>query len=151
MKYLLWTLAIIITFIMQGSVSLFHITPNFTAVLAYYAGVKKKEIKGMFIGSLIGFVEDSISGTFLGLNLLSKGIVGYLSSFISHRIFIWTPLLGVISISAITLTDSLVVFLSKSIFDKAPVNISNAIFIIFIQSIINATFGAFIKPKHGEM
>jgi rod shape-determining protein MreD len=151
MKYLLWAGIIVITFIVQGTVSLFYVTPNFTAVLAYYAGVKKREIKGMCIGSLIGTVEDSLSGAFLGPNLLSKGIVGYLSSFISHRIFIWTPLLGVISISAVTLTDGLIVFLSRSIFDKTPMSISNAAFIIFIQCLMNAVFGAFIKPKDGEV
>ncbi len=147
MNYILWIVAIIITFIIQSSVSLFNITPNLTAVLVYYAGVKKREIKGMFIGSMIGTIEDSLSGAFLGPNLLSKGIVGYLSSFISHKIFIWTPFLGVISISVMTLTDSLIIFMSRSIFDKPPVSISNATLFFVIQSLMNAVFGAFIKPK----
>ena len=110
-------------FILQGSISLFDITPNLTAALACYAGIKKREIKGMFLGSLIGIIEDSLSGPFLGPNLLSKGLIGYLSSFIYSRFFIWTPLLGVISISVLTLIDGFIVFMSRGIFDNAPLGI----------------------------
>jgi rod shape-determining protein MreD len=117
---------------------LFDVTPNLTAVLACYAGIKKGEVKGMFSGSLIGVVEDSLSGAFLGPNLLSKGLIGYLSSFIYSRFFVWTPALGIISISLLTLTDGFIVFLSRSIFDKMPANIGAAAFIILFQSLLNA-------------
>ncbi|MFH1025304.1 MAG: rod shape-determining protein MreD, partial [Nitrospirota bacterium] len=80
MKYLLWVVMLFFTLILQGSISIFDITPNFTAVLACYAGIKGREVKGMVFGSFIGIVEDSISGAFLGPNLLSKGLIGYLSS-----------------------------------------------------------------------
>lgn len=146
MIYLLWAAVTFLTLIIQGSFSLFDVAPNFTVVLAYYAGIKKREIKGMFLGALVGIVEDSISGTFLGPNLLSKGLIGYLSSFIYSRFFIWTPLLGIISISLLTIVDSLVVFIAKSVFDRMPMGIGAAIFVILVQSLINALFGAFIKP-----
>ncbi len=148
MRYFLWATIIFSTFIIQGSISLFDVTPNLTAVLACYAGVKKGEVKGMFSGSLIGIVEDSLSGAFLGPNLLSKGLIGYLSSFIYSRFFVWTPVLGIISISFLTLTDGFIVFLSRSIFDKMPANIGAAAFIILFQSLLNAPFGMFLKPKN---
>lgn len=147
MTYLLWTTIIFLTFIIQGSVSIFDVTPNLTAVLAYYAGIRKKEVKGMFFGSLIGIVEDSLSGTLLGPNLLSKGLVGYFSSFVYSRFFIWTPLLGIISISALTLIDSTIIFVSRSIFDRMPVSIGAAIFIVAIQSLLNAPLGILLRPK----
>lgn len=147
MTYLLWTTIIFFTFIIQGSVSIFDVTPNLTAVLAYYAGIRKKEVKGMFFGSLIGIVEDSLSGALLGPNLLSKGLVGYFSSFVYSRFFIWTPLLGIISISALTLIDSTIIFVSKSIFDRMPVSIGAAIFIVAIQSLLNAPLGILLRPK----
>jgi len=147
MIYLLWAAITFLTFIIQGSVSLFDVTPNLTVVLACYAGIRKKEFKGMFFGSLIGIVEDSLSGTFLGPNLLSKGLVGYLSSFVYSRFFIWTPLLGIISIFVLTSIDSTVVFISRSFFDKIPVSTGSAAFIIAIQSLLNAPLGIFLKPK----
>jgi rod shape-determining protein MreD len=147
MKYVLWVLVTFFIFILQGSISLFDITPNLTAALACYAGIKKREIKGMFLGSLIGVIEDSLSGTFLGPNLLSKGLVGYLSSFIYSRFFVWTPLLGIISIFVLTLTDGFIVFMSRGIFDKMPANSGAAAFIIIFQSLLNAPLGIFLKPK----
>lgn len=147
MKYVLWVLVTFFIFILQGSISLFDITPNLTAALACYAGIKKREIKGMFLGSLIGVIEDSLSGAFLGPNLLSKGLVGYLSSFIYSRFFVWTPLLGIISIFVLTLTDGFIVFMSRGIFDKMPANSGAAAFIIIFQSLLNAPLGIFLKPK----
>ena len=148
MIYLLWAAIIFLTLIIQGSVSLFDVTPNLTVVLACYAGIRKREVKGMFFGSLIGIIEDSLSGAFLGPNLLSKSLVGYLSSFIYSRFFIWTPLLGIISISVLTLIDSSVVFVSRSIFNKMPVSIGASVFIIAIQSLSNAPLGIFLRPKN---
>ncbi len=147
MKYLLWAVMLFFTFIVQGSISIFDITPNLTAVLACYAGIKGKEVKGMLFGSFIGIVEDSISGAFLGPNLLSKGLIGYLSSLMYSRFFIWTPLLGAVSIFILTLTDGLIVFLSRSLFANIPVSIGTGLLIIIMQSLFNAPLGIFLRPK----
>ncbi|MEW6214007.1 MAG: hypothetical protein AB1478_02200 [Nitrospirota bacterium] len=147
MIYILWAAIIPLTFIIQGKLSLFDVSPNFTSVLAYYAGIRNGEVKGMFLGSLLGMAEDSLSATFLGPNLLSKGLVGYFSSFMSGSFFRWTPLLGIIGISILTLIDSTVIFISRSIFDKMPVGIGTAVFTVTIQSMINAPLGIFLRPK----
>ncbi|MEW6674512.1 MAG: hypothetical protein AB1348_00570 [Nitrospirota bacterium] len=146
--YIRWTSIILLTFLIQGKVSLFDIPPNFTSVLAYYAGIRNGETKGMFLGSLIGIIEDSLSATFLGPSLLSKGLVGYFSSFMSGSFFRWTPLLGIIGISILTLVDSIVVLISRGIFDRMPVSIGAAVFIVTIQSMINAPLGIFLRPKN---
>ncbi len=147
LRLLIWAMIAFLIFLLQGSISLFNITPNLTAALACYAGIKKREIKGMFLGSLIGIVEDSLSGAFLGPNLLSKGIIGYLSSFVYSKFFVWTPVLGIISISLLTLTDGFIVFMSRSIFDKMPASSSAAALIIILQSLLNAPLGIFLKPE----
>lgn len=147
MKYLFWIIILFLAFVIQGSISLFDVTPNLTAVLACYAGIHRGEVKGMLLGSLIGIVEDSFSGAFLGPNLLGKSLIGYLSSFIYHRLFIWTPLLGIFSICILTLTDGLVVFLSKSVFDRMPAGVGAATFVILMQSIFNAPFGILMRKK----
>ena len=147
MIYFLWLAITFLVFIVQGSVSIFDVTPNFTAVLACYAGIRKREIKGMFFGAVIGTIEDSLSGSFVGPNLLSKGLIGYLSSLVYSRFFMWTPLLGMISIFVLTSIDGAVVFIARSFFDKIPVSIGSAAFIILIQSLLNAPLGILLKPK----
>jgi rod shape-determining protein MreD len=150
MRYLLWAIIILLTFIVQGRMSLFDVAPNFTFVLVYCAGIRKGDFWGICFGSLIGSVEDSLSGAFLGPNLLSKGLIGYLSSLMSGSFFRWTPLLGVIGITALTFIDSTLVFVSRSFFYRMPVSIGAAVFIVVIQTLINAPLGIFVRPKNGH-
>jgi len=146
MIYLIWTLIILFTFVAQGSISLFDITPDFTVLLVCYVGVKKGEVKGMFFGALIGTLEDSLSGAFLGPHLLSKGLLGYLSAILYSRFFIWTPLLGIVSTSVLTLADGFMVFMLRSIFDRMPGSPGAALLIIALQALLNAPFGFIVKP-----
>jgi rod shape-determining protein MreD len=146
MKLLLWAVIVFITFIAQASISLFDITPNLTVVLAFYAGTREGEIKGLFYGSLIGTVEDSLSGAFLGPHLLAKGLAGYFSSLVYSRLFIWTPLFGVISMIMFTFADGIAVFMLRSIFDGMPASVGAALYVIFIQALMNAPFGLFLRP-----
>ena len=150
MKYLLWAGITFLTFGIQGSISLFDITPNFTVILASYAGIREKELKGLFFGSLIGIAEDSLSGTFLGPNLLSKGLIGYLAAFLYSKFFVWNPVLGMLTVSLLTMTDSFIVYTARSIFDTMPSGIAAAAFIIAMQSLYNAPLGIFLKKKSAQ-
>jgi rod shape-determining protein MreD len=150
MKYLIWIFIIILVFIIQGSVSFYYVTPNLTVVLAYYAGVKLREVKGLFLGGFIGIMEDSLAGILLGPNLLSKGLIGYFASFIYKRFFRWTPVLGILSVFVFTIADGLIVYITRSIFAKSPVDLSTALLVISLQAMLNAPFGLFIKPRNGR-
>ena len=150
MKYLIWIFIIIMVFIIQGSVSLYYVTPNLTVALAYYAGVKLKEVKGLFLGGFIGIMEDSLTGILLGPNLLSKGLIGYFASFMYSRFFLWTPVLGIMSVFLFTFVDGLIVYITRSIFAKSPVDLSTALLVISLQAMLNAPLGLFIKPKNGR-
>ncbi|MEW6067233.1 MAG: rod shape-determining protein MreD [Nitrospirota bacterium] len=147
MKYLIWPSIVFLLFILEGSISIFDVKPNLTIVLICYIGTKKGAVESMFFGSLIGLIEDSLSGTLIGPNLLSKGLLGYFSSFIYSRFFIWIPLLGIISISIFTLIDSTTVLIARSIFDRMPVSAFASVFIIGIQSLLNAPWGLLLRPK----
>jgi len=148
MTYILWIGITLFTFFIEERISVFHVSANFITVLVYYAGITKGELRGMFLGSIIGFIEDCLSGGFLGPNLLSKSMVGYFSSFMSGSFFRWTPFLGVIGIGVLTIIDTTIVFITRSFFDHMPTTIKAASFIIFLQSIINIPFGLFIRPKN---
>jgi rod shape-determining protein MreD len=145
---MLWIVIILFTFFIEERISIFHVAPNFTALLVYYVGIRKGGTEGLFLGSIIGTIQDSISSAFLGPNLLSKGIVGYFSSFMSGSFFRWTPLLGAIGIGVLTIVDDTVVFATRSFFDRMPTGIKAAAFKIIIQSLINVPIGLFLRPKN---
>lgn len=151
MKYLIASIVVFLAFLLQGKVSLLSVQPNLTAVLAYYAGITYGEHRGTAAGLLIGAIEDSLASPLLGPNMLSKGLVAFLSSFfISGGFFVWTPLLGILGICLLTLIDNSVVFFSLSIFDRLPASLSSAIFISVMQALLNSFAGIFIRPKHAD-
>ncbi len=135
---------------MQGSISLFDITPNFTLILAFYAGIRGGEIKGLFLGALIGAIEDGLSGALLGPHLLSKGLMGYLAAFLYSKFFILTPALGILTVIILTFADGIVVFATRSVFAVMPSGIGSAAFIILMQSLFNAPLGFLMKKKSDQ-
>ena len=147
MKYLFWAGLAFLIFGIQGSISLFDISPNFTVMLACYAGIRAGEGKGLLLGSMIGIAEDSLSGALLGPHLLSKGIIGYLSAFLYSKFFVWTPLLGIMSAIILTLIDGFIVYSARSVFGTMPASIGAAAFIISIQSLFNAPVGILLRKK----
>lgn len=151
MKYLLWALAVIVALLLQAKISMLSVSPNLTAVLAYYAGITYGESRGLAAGLFIGAVEDSLSSSILGPNMLGKGLTGFFSSFfLSGGIFVWTPLFGILGISLLTCVDNAVVFFSLSIFDRLPTNLSNALFVSVMQALLNSTAGILIRPSHAD-
>jgi rod shape-determining protein MreD len=150
-KYILWPIAVFLSFFLQGRISVLGISPDLTVLIVYYAGIRYGETKGLLAGMVIGALEDSLSSSIIGPNLLSKGIIGFSSSFfVSGGVLRWTPFLGLLAVSFLTVVDNAMVFLAQSIFDKMPAAPASALLIAIMQSILNATAGIFIRPKHAD-
>ncbi len=149
MKYLLLAVAVLFAFFLQGRISVLGISPDLTALVVFYVGLRHGETKGLLLGIITGAVEDSLSLSFIGPHMLSKAAIGFSSYFfVSGGLLRWTPLLGIFSVSFLTFTDNLVVLLTKTMFDKMPALFSTALFVSFMQSLLNAPIGIFIRPKH---
>jgi rod shape-determining protein MreD len=150
MKLLFIVLLVFLAFFFQGKLSVLDISPDLTVLLVFYAAIRYGETKGLLMGVLIGAIEDSLSASILGPNILAKGMVGFSAFFISRSFFTWTPLLGIISVMLITFLDNSIVFLSRSVFDRAPATLSSFFFISVMQSLLNAPAGAFIRPENAD-
>lgn len=150
MKNFCLVLATIVSLVLQTELSIFGVVPALTVIVAFYVGTTAGTTKGIFFGSLIGIIEDCVAGGMIGPNLLGKGIVGFLSSFLSGGIFRWTPVLGILSILILTIMDGFIVFLSKAIYETLPAPPSRAVVTILAQGILNAFAGMLIKPKGAD-
>ncbi len=137
-----------LAFVIQTKVSFWGVSPDLTAVVAYYFGIKGGPLRGIFFGSLIGMVEDSVGGIILGPNLLGKGLVGFFSSFMSGSLFRWTPLLGMVSLFALSVLDGITVVMSRAIFESAPSSLTKWILVVVAQGTINIFFGIFVRPRN---
>jgi len=150
MRKIILLLIIFSAFLLESRISIFGAQPDLAAAIAYYFGLKNGETKGMLFGSFIGLIGDSLSGGILGPNILGKGMVGFLSAFMSGSFFRWTPVLGVIGISLLTALNGIIVFLSKTLFEHMPTSIPSAISIIFTAALINSLFGIFVRPQNEQ-
>ncbi|NJD57027.1 MAG: rod shape-determining protein MreD [Nitrospirae bacterium] len=151
MKLFAAILAVLIAFVLQTKVSLLSISPNLTVMLAYFAGMKYGETRGMAAGLVIGGIEDSLSSSIIGPNMMGKALAGFFASFfLSGGFFIWTPLLGILGAFLLTLVDNAVVYLTLGMFDRVPTSPSAALFTSVLQSLLNAAAGMFIRPPHAD-
>ncbi len=149
MKYMCLAIAAFLTFFLQGRISLLGISPDLTALLVFFAGMRYGETRGLLFGILTGAVEDGLAGSFIGPHMLSKGIIGFFSSFfISGGFFRWTPLLGAIAVALITVSDNFLVLLTRTIFDRMPSSLSKAFFVTIMQALLNTPAGVLMGPKH---
>ncbi len=148
MKVVGLLLGVALAFVIQTKISFFGVSPDLTAVAAYYFGIKGGPLRGIFFGSLIGMAEDSVGGIILGPNLLGKGLVGFFSSFMSGSLFRWTPLLGIVSLFALTILDGVTVVVSRAIFESASSSLTRSVLVVISQGLFNIFFGIFIRPKN---
>ncbi len=148
MRKVICICAIFLTFLLESRITVFGVAPDLAAALAYYFGLKNNEAKGMMFGSFIGLIGDTISGGIIGPNILGKGLVGFFSAFISGGFFKWTPLLGIIGLFFLTFLDGIIVFSTRTAFEYMPASITSGISIIFISSVVNSLFGAFMRPQN---
>jgi rod shape-determining protein MreD len=151
MKFAWWIPVIFFAFLLQSRITIIGFSPNFTILIVYLIGIRYGSTKGLFLGVLIGALEDSLSSAMLGPNMLAKGMVGFLSaSFISGNFLIWTPLLGIVAAALLTFADNAVAFLFLSLFDKMPARLSTAVFTAVMQSLMNAPAGIFMRPENAD-
>jgi rod shape-determining protein MreD len=149
MKYVFLAIAVFLAFFLQGRISVLDIPPDLTVLLVFSIGLRYGETRGLLLGIVVGALEDSLSGSFIGPHMLSKGIVGFSAYFFtSGGLLRWTPVLGVIVVAVLTFADNVVVFLARTMFDKMPALLSTALFVSVMQSLLNAPAGIFIRPKH---
>lgn len=163
MNYIKWIFLLLIVFIAQIKLSTIFNTPlNFLILLVYAYSLKNlpvqpqkdiyqdwiKNIKIIFFGVLIGFFEDLLSENLIGPSIFSKGMIAFLTvHFFSSLFFRWTPLLGAIFLSVLTLIDNLILYGFRILFSHT--NISNLFLLktILLQMVLNLPFGIIIKSK----
>lgn len=148
MKRLIFVLTVAAAFIIEKNAAIFGIRPNLTLLLVYSYGLRNGHTKGLFFGAFLGAVSDGLSGWMLGPAMLGKGTVGFMSFFLTRGFFRWTPFLGFLGITSMTLLDGALEFSALSVFGSSPTAVSNAFYLVLGQAALNASAGLFIRPRH---
>jgi hypothetical protein len=155
-----WFLASSSALLFQPKITVLDFPINLTIVVVYAFAIMapplqsasmsftdvSAEIRGSLFGAAIGLVEDAMSGTVPGLNVLSKGLLGFTSSIIFRDLFSqWTPLIGCIIIFLLTIMDGAIVILAGDFIAGIHISGFSAFQMILVQAIVNLPFGYLIK------
>lgn len=72
-------------------VSIGGIRPDLCLIVVCLVGVMSGEVHGMFLGLALGFAQDIFSAGELWLNMVAKGMIGFLAGFVSRHLANATP------------------------------------------------------------
>lgn len=80
-------LILIIQFMLGGKLDIAGIGPNLLVIFIIYSGLRSNHLMAIWLGFVLGFLFDSLTGTqLLGISSLALAVVGYLSGLFQTRI-----------------------------------------------------------------
>ena len=92
MLYLTYFFFITLLFAVQTTVldmvSVFGVTPDLALIFAVFCGINLPGSRGAIMGSLLGFIQDCLSGGLLGVNTLSKGLISFFISSLKDKLML---------------------------------------------------------------
>ncbi|HMK60492.1 MAG TPA: hypothetical protein VK452_05020 [Dissulfurispiraceae bacterium] len=161
----IWICLAVLALIFQPKLSLFEYPLNLSVVVVYAFGIRQSiqqsmaagsddvspEIKATIFGAVVGLLEDGISGSSIGPNLLGKGTVGLISSIVFRDIFFqWESSLGGIVLCILTIVDGFIIVVLRAVFFNTTIGGWATAQLIAMQAIMNIPLGLLIAPGQKE-
>lgn len=145
MLVLFFSIVFILLFSLQTSLlsylSVGGVTVDLALILTVYCGVLLKGDRGIWMGFSIGLIQDCLSGSLLGVNTLSKSIIGFTFSRLKDKLMVE----GFIPISVILLAasffDGLVYYLVLVTLLEAQIPFSFLFNTLPVYAMVNALVG----------
>ncbi|MCH7651702.1 MAG: rod shape-determining protein MreD [Nitrospinae bacterium] len=145
MIVLIFIIVFILLFALQTSLlshfSVGGVTLDLALILSVYCGVLLRGDRGIWVGFSIGLVQDCLSGSLLGVNTLSKSIIGFTFSRLKDKLMVE----GFVPISVILLAasffDGLVYYLALTTLLKAQIPFSFLFNTLPVYAMVNALVG----------
>ena len=80
------------------------VSPDLVILLVVSFSFLKGQRMGVFMGFMVGLLQDLASGTFFGTNIFSKMLIGYLGGVFANRVFreqVFLPLFASVMATAL--------------------------------------------------
>ncbi len=121
MKIVYYGLVVLLAFVFQTTVFQFvswiTVYPDLILILAIYSGLAWGKTGGLQFGALIGFIQDLLLFGSMGVNLLSKSLIGFVTGMLREKYIIDSVVSRVIAVILATIFDFLINgFLVNAIF-----------------------------------
>ena len=120
------------------------VIPDLALIWVVYCAVRHSRAAGIGGGIVMGLIQDSLSGGLLGVNTLSKGLIGYFFSTLKEKFFVEGMIpIGIFLIFS-SIFDGLVYYFSLGTILKGEVASSFLYQSLPVYSIYNALIGPFM-------
>ena len=110
-------------------------------IIVVYCGIHFQKNSGIKVGVLVGFIQDSLSGGLLGINTLSKGLIGLFFSALKEKIIVE----GILPVSyflfAASLVDAIIYFVVATSLMGAQIQADVFLYQIVFFGAYNAVAG----------
>ena len=121
------------------------VKPDFVLVLVLFTAILEGPKRGVLFGYTLGLFEDIMTGRFIGVNALSKGLTGLLIGWVTGRTYSENLLVPIMSVFIGTLFNGLIFFILGKIsglnwdislwfWKTIPIAIYNTCLVPFIYS-----------------
>ena len=124
--------------------SFLGVTPDLILIWVVYCGVRCSRAGGIGAGISMGLIQDSLSGGLLGVNTLSKGLMGYFFSTLKDKFYVEGVIPIGIFLALSSVFDGLVFYFSMETVLKGEVPSSFLYQSLPIFSLYNALLGPLI-------
>ena len=120
------------------------VTPDLALIWVVYCAVRYSRAGGIGAGATIGLIQDSLSGRLLGVNTLSKSLIGYFFSTLKDKFFVEGMVPIGIFLVLSSIFDGLVFYFSMGTILKGEVASSFLYQSLPVYSVYNALIGPFM-------
>lgn len=117
------------------------VMPDLALIFVVYCGIYFQGSRGIGMGVVVGLVQDALSGGLLGVNTLSKGLVGFIFSTLKDKLIVegFIPIFFFIAVSS--LVDGLIFYLVLVTLLKGTISSGFLVTDLPIYAVYNALLG----------
>lgn len=145
MRFLFYFLTVVFLFTAQITLYDFidfaAVTLSLPLIFAFFCATYFSENSGIFVAGLIGFIQDCLSGGILGVNTLSKSLIGFFISTLQDKILVNSFIPLSLCLAATSFFDGIIFYVFSSFIFKGQFGQGVFLNQLIIYSLINAFLG----------
>ena len=136
--------AVVLQTTLVSYVAILRVKPDLLLMIVLYIGFKRGPLSGEISGFLSGFLEDIFSGNLIGINALSKTILGNLAGLGKDKLAFENLITQVVVTFLATSIYTFLVFLLKTFFLSQGISFVATIKYGVVASFYNAIISIFV-------
>lgn len=136
----------ILSFLLQSTLlhnlTVAGVRPDLILLLACLVGLFFGRHKGLLLGGLTGLIQDCLSGGLFGLNILCKGLVGFIAGVLQHHIGVQHRLLQMLVVALLTALDGFLALGLVSLYRDSLIPVQAMTKLVAAQMLYNGLVAA---------